>query len=117
VLTTTVGQVVRDTNDGSLDFFYVGNAGTNGNTGLLDDDIDARMLLNGDSFPGNQNGGADGSALAGAFMQQVDLALPDGVHMVTISGIVKDNSGLADIPISVTKTVTIVHPGCGNPAP
>lgn len=60
---------VSPNDDGSLDFWYKQNAGTNiganGYVALLVNNIDARNLLNGvggyDTFAGNQNGGFDGS--------------------------------------------------------
>jgi hypothetical protein len=111
--TVDFGEVVLGS-DGALDFYYDGNAGSNGHTELLNQPEDARTILNTDSFSGNNDGGADGSALAAAFMDQVDLNLTEGDYTVTLTGTVKDNAGLADLPINVNKTVHIVHPGCGN---
>jgi hypothetical protein len=112
-LTEDFAEVVHGP-DGALDFYYDGNAGSNGHTELLNQPEDARTILNTDSFSGNNDGGADGSALAGAVMDQVDLNLTEGDYTVTLTGTVKDNAGVADLPINVNKTVHIVHPGCGN---
>jgi hypothetical protein len=112
-LTEASGEVVLGSG-GALDFYYEGNAGSNGHTELLNQPEDARTILNTDSFSGNNNGGADGAALAGAVMDQVDLTLPEGDYSVTLTGTVKDNAGVADLPINVNKIVHIVHPGCGN---
>lgn len=94
-----------------VDFAYMTNAGSNGNTALLKDG-DARTVLNTDSFAGNDNGGADGSALALASIDPVGLDLPVGTHTVTLTGTVKGNGALADLPISVTQTITVITPGC-----
>ena len=98
---------------GALDFNYVTNAGTNGNTSLLADG-DARTILNTDSFDGNQNGGSDGTALAAAVMDTVGADLGAGDHTVTLTGTVKENGALASTSFSVTQIVHIVHPGCGQ---
>jgi hypothetical protein len=100
--------------DGALDFYYEENAGSNGHTELLNQPDDARTILNTDNFAGNDDGGADGAALAVAVMDQVDLTLGDGDYTITLTGTVKDNAGLGNLPINVTKLVHIVHPGCGN---
>ena len=60
------------------------------------------------------NGGADGSALAKAVMNPVNLNLSAGSHTVILSGTVKDNSALADISFHITEVINIVTPGCGN---
>jgi hypothetical protein len=118
-LTTEAGQVEFGAG-GALDFFYIGNAGTNGDLSLLANNVDARTLLNGgiatriDTFAGNNNGGADGSALAAAIVDTVDLDLANGDHTITVSGVVKDNSALANLPFTVSKTVHIITAGCGT---
>ena len=96
-----------------VDFTYTTNAGSNGATGYLVNG-DARTILNSDSFAGNDNGGADGSALALAVMDPVSLFLGPGTFTVELTGTVKDNSALASLPIDVTQTITIVTPGCGQ---
>ena len=96
-----------------VDFVYVTNAGSNGNTSYLKDG-NARTILNTDTFAGNNDGGADGSALALATMDSVGLDLAPGVHTITLTGTVKGTSALADLPINVTGTVRVITPGCGN---
>jgi len=98
---------------GALDFAYATNAGSNGNLALLADG-DARTILNTDSFSGNQNGGADGTALAGATVDPVGADLGVGDHTVVLTGTVKDNAALANIDFSVSQIVHIVAPGCGQ---
>jgi hypothetical protein len=98
---------------GALDFNYVTNAGTNGNVSLLADG-DARTILNTDSFDGNQNGGADGQALAAMVLDPVGADLGAGDHTVTLTGTVKGNNASATADFSVTQTVHIITPGCGQ---
>jgi hypothetical protein len=128
-LTSTVGAVILDDttstcgtcdHDFSLDFFYKTNAGSNGLTSLLTygaygENQDARTTLNNDSFSGNNNGGADGSALTIVFMDTVGVDLGGGDHIVTLTGTVKGNSATADLSFAVTETLTVVHPGCATP--
>jgi hypothetical protein len=108
------GAQLGDT--GAVDFLYTGNAGTNGHTELLYQtaNTQARTILNTDDFAGNQDGGADGEALAWAIMDTVNLELAVGDYTVNFTGVVKDNNGLADLPINVTQTIHVVHPGCGQ---
>jgi hypothetical protein len=96
---------------GAVDFLYTTNAGSNGVTSLLKDG-DARTILNTDVFPGNNDGGADGRALAIAVMDPVHLDLPPGTYTITLTGTVKGNNALSDINFSVTQTINIVTPGC-----
>ena len=96
-----------------MDFFYTTNAGSNGVTLLLANG-DARTLLNTDTFSGNNNGGADGSALAIAIMDAVGVDLAVGDHSVTLAGTVKDNTATADIGFSVTQTLHVLTPGCSQ---
>jgi len=96
-----------------IDFAYTTNAGSNGNTSLLTDG-DARTILNTDWFAGNDNGGADGSALAAALMDPVGADLGAGDHTVTLTGTVKGNNATANLLFSVTQTIHVVHPGCGQ---
>jgi len=98
---------------GALDFAYVTNAGTNGNVSLLADG-DARTILNTDSFAGNQNGGAEGSALAGANIDPVGADLGVGDHTVVLTGTVKGNSATSSIDFAVTQLVHVITPGCGQ---
>jgi hypothetical protein len=97
-----------------VDFTYITNAGSNGNVGYLVNG-DARTILNTDAFAGNNNGGADGSALALASTSTVGLDLTPGIHSVTLTGVVKTNSALADLPINITQTATVITPGCAPP--
>jgi hypothetical protein len=101
---------------GAVDFAYTGNAGLNGHTELFypTANTQARTILNTDDFLGNQDGGADGEALAWAIMDTVNLEMAAGDYTVHFTGIVKDNSGVGDLPINVTQTIHIVHPGCGQ---
>jgi hypothetical protein len=110
VVTNAPGALVGD--PGALDFLYTTNAGSNGVTSLLTNG-DARTILNTDSFAGNQNGGADGSALAWAVMDTVGLDLGPGDYTVTLTGVVKGNSASANLPFSVSQTLHIIGQGCG----
>ncbi|HTK59684.1 MAG TPA: hypothetical protein VL283_00600 [Candidatus Baltobacteraceae bacterium] len=96
-----------------IDFAYATNAGTNGNVSLLADG-DARTILNTDSFAGNNDGGADGSALAAALMDPVGGDLGAGDHLVTLTGTVKGNSAAASVDFSVTQIIHVITPGCGQ---
>jgi hypothetical protein len=99
----------------AVDFPYTTNAGSNGAVGNLQNG-DARTILNTDSFVGNDDGGADGSALALALMEPQTVLLGAGDYTVTLTGTVKGNSGIANISFSVGNVVHIIAPGCGNPA-
>lgn len=114
-LAVTVDGVVS--NPGSTlvfpaDFTYVTNAGSNGNTQYLTNG-DARTILNTDGFAGNDNGGADGSALTKAVMDPVSADLVPGDHSVALTGSVKGNSASADIGFSVQQIIHVITPGCG----
>lgn len=98
---------------GAVDFNYTTNAGSNGSIALLANG-DARAILNNDSFAGNNNGGADGQALAYASMDGVHVSLAPGAHSVTLTGTVKGNSASAAISFSVNQTISIITPGCGG---
>jgi len=98
---------------GAVDFAYETNAGMNGVTSLLQDG-DARTILNTDTFAGNNDGGADGRALAKAVTEQVTVNLGVGDHPVTLTGTVKGNNVLADLSFSVEGTVHIIAPGCNG---
>lgn len=106
---------------GAVDFAYTGNAGSNGVTSLLypTAGAEARFILNNDSFPGNQDGGADGEALAWAIMDSVGLDLTPGTHSIKFTGTVKDNGGLTDIAFDITQDIIVETqgPGCGQVAP
>jgi hypothetical protein len=119
-----------------VDFCYTTNAGSNGNTSLLLNG-DARGILNGvslygpepcdlgtqttttspDTFAGNNNGGADGSALAYAKMdEQTVSSLGAGDYKVTLTGTVKGNNDLANIAFSVTSQPHISAGNCTHEA-
>jgi hypothetical protein len=95
-----------------VDFTYATNAGSNGATGLLKNG-DARTILNTDSFAGNNDGGADGSALAKVSMDATPFDLGAGDYNVTLTGTVKGNNALADVPFTVTQIVHVIAKGCG----
>lgn len=115
-LTSNFGEFIIGA-DGALDFYYNGVNGSNGNTYLLANPGDARTILNTDSFFGNNNGGSDGSALAAAVMDSVGVVLGEGSYNVNLTGTVKDNSGIGDLPINVSKNLVVVTPGCGSGTP
>ncbi|MDQ0138487.1 hypothetical protein [Cupriavidus necator] len=98
---------------GAVDFAYATNAGSNGTVSLLQNG-DARTILNTDGFAGNNNGGADGSALAWAIMDPVSLTLTPGTYSITLTGTVKGNTAqAAPIPFSVSQTVQVIGQSCG----
>ena len=98
---------------GAVDFAYTTNAGSNGAVSLLQNG-DARTILNTDGFAGNNNGGADGSALAWAIMDPVTLTLAPGTYSITLTGTVKGNTAqAAPIPFSVSQTVQVIGQSCG----
>jgi hypothetical protein len=103
----TVGSTIIN----GTDFFYQSNAGTNGNTSLLTpyENKMASEILTSDSFGANN----DIANAICAKMDQVVTTLGEGSHTVTLTGTVKGNAASADVPISVTKTVTI-NGGCNN---
>jgi hypothetical protein len=100
------------------DFLYETNAGSNGVTSLLRNGS-ALNILNTDSHPGNNNGGAGGASLARAVMVPMEFSFGEGFHTVTITGVVKGNSidgeaAGANLGFSVTQTLHVITPGCGN---
>ena len=102
---------------GAVDFLYTGNAGTNGHnrTPVPDSQHTGSLYSEQRSVCGKFiNGVTDGEALAWAIMDTTEVDLPAGDYTVHFTGIVKDNSGVADLPIDVTQLIHIVHPGCGN---
>jgi hypothetical protein len=98
---------------GAVDFWFEANAGTNGDSSLLLVG-DARSILNSDTFAGNNNGGADGSALAHAIVDSIELPITDGDNLITVSGTVKGVDALASQTFTSSKTVHVVHAGCSN---
>lgn len=77
-------------------------------------DSDARTILNNDDFLGNNDGGADGKALAKAVVDQASLTLGVGNYKAILTGTVKGNNALYDLPFTVAGTIHIVAPGCHN---
>jgi hypothetical protein len=95
-----------------VDFNYATNAGSNGNTSLLKDGDDI-SILDTDTFAGNDNGGADGSAAALATVDPLQFDLGPGDHTISLTGVVKGNSAsTGDISFTVTHTVHIIGEGC-----
>lgn len=101
---------------GAVDFVHTTNAGSNGDTSLLLNG-DARSILNGviglDTFAGNNNGGADGKALAKAVMTPVTVNLAPGTYTATLTGTVKGNAALLGLDFKVQQTLNIVGASCG----
>jgi hypothetical protein len=115
--TATPGSTVyMNYPNGSLNFDYVTNAGSNGSAAakVYLQNGNAMTILNSDTFAGNNNGGADGSALAKAVMDTVSLTLPAGDYNVQLTGLVKGNSAIADYSFSVSSQVHIIGVGCGQ---
>ncbi|MES9683735.1 hypothetical protein CN514_22030 [Bacillus sp. AFS001701] len=98
------------------DFYYYANAGTYGiATSYLKTEVSALKILNTDDFKGNDNGGADGSALSKAVMTPVDVELGAGDYSITLAGSVKGNGiNLNPQSFSVTKTIHIITPMSQN---
>jgi hypothetical protein len=107
----------------TLDYLYAGNAFVNGaaSASLIDNAYASDVLkgaINGgvgpDTFPGNDNGGANGQALAAVRLSGVGVDLAPGPHAVTISATVKDNNGALLGTVSVNLNINVVTPGCGG---
>ncbi|UPM53790.1 hypothetical protein [Gottfriedia acidiceleris] len=96
------------------DFNYFANAGTYGNSTAAISALkegSAANILNGDTFKGNDNGGADGSALSKAAMTPVDVELGAGDYSITLSGSVKGNGiDLNPQAFEITKKIHIITP-------
>ncbi len=91
-----------------IDFkFAVANGGQNGNVSLIAYG-DARGILNGDGFAGNDNGGAAGDALARASIGPASYDLGAGDHSAVVTGIVKNVSTTADITFTVNTNLSIL---------
>lgn len=94
------------------------NGGTNGNAALLWNQLPAQMshILNNDAAPNNNNGGADGSAMAVETLQPATFTLPAGDYTIKLTGTVKGNAASADLPFNIqNKTkITYVGSGCGQ---
>ena len=67
-----------------------------------------------DAFPGNDNGGANGQALAAVQLSGIGTDLQPGAHTITIAATVKDNSGVLLGNVSINFNLNIVTPGCGG---
>ncbi|MEH7612262.1 hypothetical protein [Gottfriedia acidiceleris] len=101
------------------DFNYFANAGSYGTAASYLKQGSAVGILNGilsgDTFKGNDNGGADGSALSKAVMTPVDLVLTPGDYSITLSGSVKGNGiDLNPQSFEITKTIHIITPMSQN---
>jgi len=119
--TDTAGNAVNSTTatDSTIvkgeDFNYFANAGTYGVASSYLKEGSAVSILNGDTFKGNDNGGADGSALSKAVMTPVDVELGAGDYNITLAGSVKGNGiDLDPQSFSVTKTIHIITPMSQN---
>jgi hypothetical protein len=100
---------------GAVDFFYTENAGHNGVVSLLQNNQQARTILNTDNFAGNNDGGADGSALAKVTLDPVALlSLATDDYKITLTGTVKGNSASADIGFKLSTNIHFITPGCGH---
>lgn len=103
-----------------LDYSYTANALLCNGTACssLVNGATALGILNGtasiDTFLGNNNGGANGQALAAMQLSGVSINIGEGPHTVTTSALVKDNSGTAIGNVSVDLQVNVVSPGCGS---
>ena len=108
----------------TLDYEYTANTLINGlpangtATSSLVNGKSASAILNGtvsiDAFPGNDNGGANGQALAAVQLSGIGTDLLPGEHTITIAATVKDNSGVLLGNVSITFNVNVVTPGCGG---
>lgn len=77
---------------------------------------DARVLLNGDAHLGNDNGGADGSALAYLQLVPFKIDLPAGSFTYQLSVSVKGMAGATDgTPLTIARKVNYI--GLGNCQP
>lgn len=104
---------------GAVDFLYeTHNGGTNGDTSLLKTGMQARAILNGDGFSGNDNGGSDGKALAKAVITPVTFQLGEGDYLIQLTGTVKGNNASAtSTSFNIQKTLHIVGTSCGSTTP
>jgi hypothetical protein len=103
----------------AVDFLYEShNGGTNGDPSLLKTGMQAREILNTDGFAGNNDGGADGKALAKAVITPVPFQLGEGQYLVQLTGTVKGNTASAtSSAFQIQKALRIVGVSCGNAAP
>lgn len=111
--TTPVASTVVDASDAGFEEFGIG-AGTalpslmkeGGTTSLLTTG-DARTILNGDVFAGNDDGGSGGAALAYAELGATRLTLGEGTFTVTLAGQIKGIDGSVGLSVSVARTVRV----------
>lgn len=93
------------------------NGGKNGAVELLWP-VPAMMshILNNDAAPNNNNGGADGSAMAVDTLQTATFMLPAGEYTINLTGTVKGNAASADVDFNIqNKTkITLVGSSCGQ---
>jgi hypothetical protein len=104
----------------ALDYLYTANAllANGAATASLINGATALNILNGavgtDVFAGNDNGGANGQALAAVQLSGIGVDLLPGAHTLTISATVKDNNGVLVGTVSVNLNVNVITPGCNN---
>jgi hypothetical protein len=96
-----------NTIESGVDFYYETNAGSNGNTSLLQDGMASALLL-GDSFSGNN--GPENMIWSHMDAQQFELG--PGDYTLKLTGVIKGNTGSADLGFSVVKNLTISAQGC-----
>jgi hypothetical protein len=107
------GALPGDT--GAVDFLYVANGGTTGNSWVLPAStlpggtgLEGRYILNSDSFLGNDNGGSDGEALSIAEFSFPQMQLEAGVNTLRLTGTVKGNGMLASTAFTVTYNIDVL---------
>jgi hypothetical protein len=112
-------HITSNSQEAPVDFNYTPNGGSfygsNGTTSLLTTG-DARGILNNDGFAGNDNGGADGRALAYASLDApITLELGPGRYVIEMTGTVKgNNSTSVTTRFNVNGNINVVTPGCGG---
>lgn len=98
----------KATSPGALNFLYEPQTAVNKLTDPNEARAgDARAILNNDDFTPNDDGGADGSALARADFQPFVFSAGEGAYTLKIYGTLKGNSSNATVYMSVTKNVHI----------
>lgn len=119
VSTQTVDAAVIDAADPDFQEFSLGSGGLstlmaqNGVLSLLRTG-NARTILNTDAFPGNDDGGSTGAALAYVQLDAAHVSLPEGTFDIILTARVKGIDGSADTSVSVTREVKILGLGsCG----
>jgi len=91
---------------GAVDFNYVPSPGQLFGTTSILTTGDARSILNGDNFHGNNNGGSDGRSLARAPFGYNGVRIADGDNTITITGNIKGNEASVDTSISASFRIT-----------